>query len=202
MKKNEKKEITAIKVQQWLKTWDTINFKSDYRAKPKPYFYMFSMSASELKALSGIYPRTTKDRKRGLDDTGIQRQHDPNRSKEIQKYLEFGYPWSDLSESKRESGDYNDLKQPGWLPTAIVVNILTEDNRRLEKTISKEDKITVEDCENGISKIMLPNGFSGNDWKSSSLQPIEVIDGQHRLWAFEQYSTNEDYKLPVWLLLV
>ena len=32
---------------------------------------------------------------------------------------------------------------------------------------------------------------------TSSCEPIEVIDGQHRLWAFEKQLDNADFELPV-----
>jgi hypothetical protein len=40
---------------------------------------------------------------------GIQRRHDQTRSDEIRRFIQHGYPWSELSETKRKSGDYDDL---------------------------------------------------------------------------------------------
>lgn len=46
--------ITALKVHQWLKQWDYAKFAADsdtgsYRRKPEPYYYLFKISAYELK---------------------------------------------------------------------------------------------------------------------------------------------------------
>jgi DGQHR domain-containing protein len=45
--------------------------------------------------------------------------------------------------------------------------------------------------------IRLPDQFTGSNWEPSQLHPIEVIDGQHRLWAFEERGVNGDFELPV-----
>jgi len=93
------------------------------RRKPRPVFYLFSIRASELRALAGIQRRSARAGKSRVDDHGIQRRHDEARSQEIGRFVEFGFPWSDLSEAARRSGDFFDLRKPGWLPTAVVVNI-------------------------------------------------------------------------------
>src|ERR1700680_3027176 len=126
------KQIRVIKGHQWLAEWEKVHFQpKKYRSKPRAYFYLFSLDAHELKALSGIERRTTSGRLIDKEDLGIQRRHDPARSEEIRKFVEFGYPWSELSEDKRNPGDYDDLRKPGWLPTAVVVNILgPHDERR------------------------------------------------------------------------
>ena len=139
-KQKSQKLISAMKVQQWLKDWDVVAFEEqEYRRRPERYFYIFSLPASELKALSGVYRRT----KSGVQsyDLGIQRRHDERRSKEISEFIHFGYPWSDLSTTKRNSGKYDDLRKPGWLPTSIVVNILKPDDSRLGAQVSKGDYI-------------------------------------------------------------
>lgn len=164
--------------------------------EPQHWFYQFSMSAKNLKVLSGIYPRTTQ-RKRGASDQGIQRRHESSRSEEIKKFIQYGYPWSDLSEKKRDSGEFDGLQQPGWLPTAIVVNILTSNDERLGKRIDQQDLIQIEDSGNRLSEIHLPENFSGESWRHQSIPPIEVIDGQHRLWAFDNIDVDGDFELPV-----
>src|SRR5690606_10350701 len=116
---------------------------------------------------------------------------------EISRFVRYGYPWSDLSETKRKSGEYKDLRQPGWLPTAIVVNILTEGDKRRGQTVSKEDLIKVEDLSKVTAELRLPPRFTGRTWKHNAIPPIEVIDGQHRLWAFEDAALSDMYELPV-----
>src|SRR5207245_718943 len=106
------------------------------------------------------------------------------------------YPWSDLSERQRRSGDYADLRKPGWLPTAIVVNILTPQDERGDQGVATRDLIRV--VEEGSSCLLeLPVGFDGAQWRPQSLHPLEVIDGQHRLWAFEDWTAADDFHLPV-----
>ena len=49
--------------------------------------------------------------------------------------------------------------------------------------------------EKDISRIILPYTEWTNSWRPSGMPPLEVIDGQHRLWAFD--SADEDFELPV-----
>lgn len=196
-KKKVAKSVPALKVRQWLSDWDDIGWsKQDRGAEPQHWFYQFSMQAGDLKALSGIYPRTTQ-RQRGSEDLGIQRRHERDRSEQIKQFVKYGYPWSELSDTRRKSGDFKDLRQPGWLPTAIVVNILTDRDERLGKKVAKGELLKVNDDASGMATVCLPNGFSGNDWRHSAIPPVEVIDGQHRLWAFEDAELSGDFELPV-----
>lgn len=193
-----KREIIALKVRQWLTDWKKVIWSPDERrSEPQHWFYIFNISATDLKALSGIYARSTKERVRGAEDLGIQRRHEEKRSEEIARFVRYGYPWSELSKAKRESDEFADLRKPGWLPTAIVINILQNKDKRLGKQINESDLVLVEDQANGVTKITLPKGFSGREWKYKTIPPIEVIDGQHRLWAFEDADLKGDFELPV-----
>jgi len=50
------KSIPALVVKQWLSEWDEAKFDPDPpRRKPEPQFYIFSISAFDLKRLTGIY---------------------------------------------------------------------------------------------------------------------------------------------------
>lgn len=187
----------ALKVKQWLSAWDDISWApEENRSEPPHWFYQFNLPANDLRRLSGVYIRTT-DRKTASDDFGIQRQLNKDRSTEISRFVEFGYPWSDLSRAKRSSPDFRDLRQPGWLPTSVVVNILVSGNRRRGKIIDDSDLIEVHDTDDNAATLLLPTGFSDVDWRPSSLPPIEVIDGQHRLWAFDEVDLQNEYELPV-----
>ena len=121
------------------------------------------------------------------------------RSDEISEFVKFGYPWSNLSETKRKSGNFQDLRQPGWLPTSIVVNILKPEDKRLGKKVSELDIIRITDGENHVAELLLPQNFSRKKWSPKTIPPIEIIDGQHRLWAFEdpQFQDEDKYDLPV-----
>ncbi len=197
-KNSPRKEVSALKVYQWLEEWDKIQFIDDeFRRKPEPFFYIFKMAASELKALAGIQKRTTQGGLKRSSDLGIQRLHDPKRSLVISEFVKYGYPWSELSDSKRNSGNFEDLRKPGWLPTSIVVNIVNPDFTRPGQMVSESDRLIIKDEKEDFVKILLPDGFSGRKWRPSSEYPIEVIDGQHRLWAFENDDFAGDFELPV-----
>lgn len=189
-------QIPAIKVHQWLKGWDKIDFsEKEYRRKPEPYFYIFSLSAVQLRSLSGISRRHASNLTPRAADLGIQREHDPERSDEIGRFVEFGFPWSTLSESKRRSADFHDLRKPGWLPTSIVINILRREDERDENKVVSKDLIKIIETAEGCL-LELPYAEWSPDWKPTGVPPLEVIDGQHRLWAFSERS-DANFEVPV-----
>ncbi|WP_028033161.1 DGQHR domain-containing protein [Chelativorans sp. J32] len=193
---NEKKKIPALKVRQWSKGWNHVDYSDEsHRRKPEPHFYLFSLSAVELRSLCGINRRQAAGVVPRATDLGIQRQHDPERSEEISRFVEFGYPWSTLSESKRKTAEFHDLRKPGWLPTAIVVNILGNGETRGGETLSEADEITVSEAGN-ICELRLPYQRWQKGWRPSGAAPIEVIDGQHRLWAFTE-NDDPEFEVPV-----
>lgn len=92
---------------------------------------------------------------------------------------------------------YPDLLMPGWLPTAIVANILVPGTRRMGSQIKSADVIRIRKDSEQSATITLPSGADKSDWQPI-VPPIEIIDGQHRLWAFEELPDLEDnYQLPV-----
>jgi hypothetical protein len=196
MSKN-RSTIPALRVRQWLPEWSEVRFGGEHQAKPREHFYLFSLSASTLKALAGIQRRDARSGARRANDLGIQRRHDPARSETIRAYVRSGFPWSDLSDRQRSSGKFDDLKKPGWLPTAIVVNILAPDDKRSKKSVAKDDLITITETKGAHAEIGLPLDLSGINWRPKTIEPLEVIDGQHRLWAFDGREHDEDYELPV-----
>lgn len=190
-------EIPFIKVNQWLSDWSNVPFDEkgnhENRAKPLPYFFMFTIKAGLLKKLSKVYPRRA-DSKRDIE-IGIQRKHDPDRSKEITKYIKNGYPLSELAKGDKIPEDLKNLQMPGWLPTAIVANILKKGTKRGEIQIDEKDLIKIE--EKNSSKLILPAEAASKDW-NPKVPPIEIIDGQHRLWAFDPKDPIADeFELPV-----
>lgn len=192
------KSVPAIRVKQWLPEWDSIHFDPDaQQAKPSPYFLLCSIKAKDLKALTGVYRRSTKGKLARAKDPNVQRGHDETRSQIIREFVRFGYPWCEMAESRRESPSARNLQKPGWLPTAILVNILPESAKRNDRTISSEDIVRVEEG-GDISLISYPKSYTdGATWEPTSIFPLEVIDGQHRLWAFDGYDPGDDYELPV-----
>lgn len=194
--KRTKNEIPALINRQWLQEWDMVDYQpANNRAKPMPYFYLFSIKAKWLKKLSKVYSR--KATKRRIDDTAIQRIHDPKRSEKIRKFIRGGFPWSDLDDGQQKLPEYNDQRMPGWLPTAIVANILKPGTERGNKTIGVDQVIKVRHERDGSASVILPKNFEDANW-DPDVPPLEIIDGQHRLWAFEMNDVLDgDYDLPV-----
>lgn len=197
MAKEERRRIAAIKVHQWLAEWDEIKFSPEHRRRePEHHFYIFSIPAVELRALCGINRRQVKGVGPRSADMGIQREHEPERSDEIARYVKYGFPWSTLRQSQRELSEYKSMRKPGWLPTAIVVNILQSSDKRDDQVVTNSDLLTVEEG-SGVSHLQLPYQKWDKDWRPSGYPPLEVIDGQHRLWAFENDISAVDYEVPV-----
>ena len=189
--------VRALRVNQWLTDWKSVAFTEKcHRREPKKYFYIFSLSARQLRSLSGVNRRDAKDGKKRSHDLGIQRAHEQSRSKNIAEYIKYGYPWSDLTKSQRQDGKFDDLRKPGWLPTAIVVNILTKEDKRNGVAVASKDLITVDDTDAYLAEIKLPLSKGVKKWEPEQVHPLEVIDGQHRLLAFDE-GINENYELPV-----
>lgn len=127
----------------------------------------------------------------------MQRALDPTRSEEIRRFVQGGFPWSDLSERQKQEKEYQDLRMPGWLPTAIVANILPVDAHRHNRKIRDEHIVHIEHSGTNTAKLVLPSGFDEDSW-DPPVPPIEIIDGQHRLWAFEENEqVDGDFEVPV-----
>ncbi len=193
-----RQRIVAIPVHQWCAEWNAVDYDPNQRrAKPSERFYMFTLNARTLKRLTGIHRRVPESGVPRSDDLGIQRRHDAKRSDQIAEFIRYGYPWSELSRARRESGEFADLRKPGWLPTAIVVNLRKLGEQADGTELAPADAVEVACGEEGCV-VLLPEG-AGPEWSPSrgSTYPIEVIDGQHRLWAFEEENRDLDFELPV-----
>ena len=154
------------------------------------------MPASSLRALCGVERREARSGTRRSTDLRIQRSHDKERSEEISRYVKYGFPYSSLRGTRMKSGKFEDLKQPGWLPTAIVVNIGTAEQTIGGKIVDPRDLVNVIDAEDGSARIELPLSGNNAKWKATDLEPMEVIDGQHRLFL-EPGQEETDFELPV-----
>lgn len=193
--KNNSFKLNGLINHQWLTNWNDVTFDNIYRRKPFPHFYIFSIKASTLKRLSKVYPRKAEGDRR--EDTGVQRKHDPKRSEDIKKYVHGGFPWSELSNRQKNNPDNDHLKMPGWLPTAIIANILTPETERGNNKLDKEDAIKVVDKDNNLCQLTLPSNIYEEEW-DPKVAPIEIIDGQHRLWAFDKdEELDGDFEFPV-----
>lgn len=183
-------ELAAISFTQWLNEWDNFEYSdTPPNRKPAQQVYVFAMSATQLRGLTDVYKR-----ERNIEDAkGLQRHRDKNRTDRIRRYIEFGYPYGDLQPNLRTE-DKDSLKKPGWLPTAIVINILTPGESRNGRKLKKEHAAIITD-KNGTATIQLPNV---DILEEGDVRPFEVIDGQHRLWAFDPEDELDGvYELPV-----
>ncbi len=189
--------IPAIRVQQWLREWDSYNFDEEARQrKPNPHFYVCSMSAPLLRKLSGVQRREATGPREA--DLGIQRGHDEERSIEIGRFIKAGYPWASLNTQQQNL--FPDLRKPGWLPTAVVANLVSATTERSGIKADPNDVIAVEESDTGFFHLTLPEGSDEASWEPSpsGLKPIEIIDGQHRLYAFEMGEDLDGaFELPV-----
>jgi hypothetical protein len=190
----EQRRVPALRFKQWLETWNSYSFDAaQHRRKPDEHLYMFSMRAAELRQLCDVYRR----KRDGSNVEGIQRVRDASRTGRIARYVRYGYPYGDLKLAQR-TDQMLPLRKPGWLPTAIVVNILTAGEQRRGRTVNSNHLITIEDQGNGNFLLVVPTIES---LEQSELAPLEVIDGQHRLWAFDEEASDEpvpdDFELPV-----
>lgn len=190
-------KIQAIRFKQWLPEWDHFDFDAgQHRRKPDEHILLFSMPAVQLRALSGVY-RRTRDHEGG---EGLQRLHDPKRSAAIRDFVRFGHPYSSLPIAARDEASAA-MRKPGWLPTAIVVNILTANDERRGRKVATSDLVSISDEGGNRTELTLPYFDRLEQWMPSSLEPFEVIDGQHRLWAFDEAlkdgSLPGDFELPV-----
>ena len=189
--------VSAIRVRQWLQEWDDYDFDERSRQrKPKPYFYICSMPAPLLRRLSGVRRREASGPRAA--DIGIQRRHDVDRSREISRFIKAGYPWASLNTDQQER--FPDLRKPGWLPTAVVANLVSATTERLGIKADPSDLVTVEAIDEHVANLVLPQGCLEPSWQPTEdcLQPIEIIDGQHRLYAFsEDEELVGDFDLPV-----
>ncbi|MCY3627721.1 MAG: DGQHR domain-containing protein [Gammaproteobacteria bacterium] len=180
--------IPVLRLTQWLDIWNEYEFnEEEKRRKPEPHFYLFSMSATRLRHYSDVYRR-----ERNTENVeGLQRAREESRTTRIKKFIKAGYPYGDLKESQCEENKH--LRKPGWLPTAIVINILTQEDERRKKKIKPEHLVKLQENNSKFS-IHLPNK---DLFIEGDLRPFEVIDGQHRLWAFDEDYEYPDFEVPV-----
>lgn len=197
--------IPAIRVNQWLAQWDQYHFRPEARqSKPLEYFFVSSIPVAILRRLSNI-PRRGSGSPTGRrqatgprkEDIGIQRGFEEGRARAIRLFVEAGYPWASLSQADQESSP--DLRKPGWLPTALILNIVKPETLRGDDKPNEKDLIRIEKSDSKGFELILPQNAETSKWRlRGNIYPLEVIDGQHRLLAFgEGELSDEDFDLPV-----
>lgn len=196
-------KIPLIQVKQWMKTWELASQQPDEARGDLPKnFFVTSMPIRLLRNMAGVSVRDISDRKKQRDNTGYQRKHQDTRLKKIGRYVDYGYPLS--SQNSLPPEDHRDLIHPGWLPTAILVNIVgkSEVRRRngKSKAVSDALEIRISSDANGdfLSYPSELKDSTARELDKNSLEPIEIIDGQHRLYAVDYADGDLDsYSVPV-----
>lgn len=189
--------IPAIRVRQWLDDWDEFDYvEAERQSKPEPDFYVCSMPATLLRKLANVRQRDATGPR--VEDIGIQRGHDKSRSDEIRRFIKAGYPWASLNTNDQQR--FANLRKPGWLPTAIVANLVSADTDRAGDKADPDDLVTIRTDADGSVHLVLPEGSEDPAWEPTKgkLAPIEIIDGQHRLYAFSKdQEFDKDFAFPV-----
>ena len=193
--------IPLLKVNQWLSSWSNKANLTELGEPPK-YFYIASMSLAQLRVLSGVHQRTKEVRKKTSKEAGFQRELDTSRTRTIARYIQYGYPVS--SDPKLIVNDSNGkLIHPGWLPTPILINVLVKDDERWigseRVKIKEQNLLSICKGDNGDDSLIIPDNFELTaDLSEVEVKPIEIIDGQHRVFAIDEIENfSPDYQVPV-----
>ncbi len=187
-----RRTVPALRVRQWLTDWDQIHWDpKKLQAKPNETFLLLSMTAETLRGLSGIQRRTTEGGLPRVRDLGIQRNYNVDRAREISRFVKVGYPCSEVA-AKRLTAELDDLRKPGWLPTAIVLNILPPGGTRAGLKLATKNEVVIRDS-GGRAEVEIPAMAP----LPGELPPFEIIDGQHRLYSFGSDPVAKEYELPV-----
>jgi len=187
--------IHALRVQQWLSHWDSFHFdEGTHQSKPEDAFYATSIPAGLLRRLAYVSRRGTKGSR--LLDLGIQRGHDEERSRGISLFIDGGYPWASLPKAQR--AQRLESRKPGWLPTSVVANIVGTSQNPSDSAPDEKDLIRIEQVDGSLYRLILPDGCDNPEWRPKRGHPIQIIDGQHRLLAFDEDDPRgDDFQLPV-----
>ncbi|WP_416268205.1 DGQHR domain-containing protein [Burkholderia cepacia] len=195
-------QIPLIKVNQWMHSWNNAEW-SQHLPEPSSHFFIASISLATLRRLAGVSTRNLSERRDRKVGAGYQRAHQPARSRSIARYVQFGYPLS--SQSGLDVETHRTLIHPGWLPTAILVNVVGQNEARRR---GGKDRVVDDDCRvsvvesGGNSFLTIPQAALAQGFKipAASLEPLEIIDGQHRLYAIDEINGEpdiENYEVPV-----
>ncbi|MCS6589530.1 DGQHR domain-containing protein [Curtobacterium flaccumfaciens] len=190
-------EVSGIRVQQWLAEWDEVPMDRDkYQAPPPHEFYVTSIRASQLRALSDVHQRDAPAGKPRSAEVSVQRDLEADRSGEIRRYIRDGFPLSSLGRRRMDEDERRSLRKPGWLPTAIIANVVPAGDEREGSVLHSEDAVHVLAGDGANVTIKFPDSWTGGDWHPQGTHPLEIIDGQHRLSAFDS-DDDVDFELPV-----
>jgi len=196
-----KNRVRLLQVNQWLHSWGNATWDAANGLPEPPHcFYVGSMSMQLLRELADVTKR--KAELRGDKDIpqGYQRAHEESRSKDIARFIEYGYPLS--TQPGLDPDHYSHLINPGWLPNAIIINLIGRDDER-EKAgevlkVNKDRLVTIAKEDSGHF-LQYPEISNEKDKSTNHLlEPIEIIDGQHRLFAIDEVLGDvANYEVPV-----
>ncbi|SEO14843.1 DGQHR domain-containing protein [Mucilaginibacter sp. OK283] len=188
--------IKALKVKQWLDSWEHVpNFNTKNRKKPGKYFFQFNIPALLLKRIYSVHSRNSSVARN--DEQFSQRKHSEDRSNEIREYVTGGFPWSTITSQQKDTETYRNLQMPGWLPTSIIANILGAESVRRQNVIEADSTIQIIDIDENFAELVLPKRIWSENW-TPIVSPIEIIDGQHRIKAFDHVlDLQGDFEFPV-----
>lgn len=195
------RKVQLIKVNQWLPSWDRVQWREGLE-KPKGNFYVGSIPLQELRELAAVTTRDIKQRSNPNAIHGYQRLHEEARSKKISKYVHFGYPLS--TSPGLDPDEHEHLINPGWLPNAIIVNVIPSGEKRIkngeEVPVPSELEVKIDESE-GFCQLEYPNSESISEFRKTKrlfTEPVEIIDGQHRLFASDYGKEfGPDYEVPI-----
>lgn len=190
--------LPAIRVRQWLSGWDDVPVNpEEFQSPPPREFFLASIRASQLKALSDTHQRDASQATPRAKDPYVQRTLEEDRTAEIRRYIDVGYPLSSMGSKRLSTEERTSLLKPGWLPTAIIANIITPGEERAGKRLFERDSMSIsrKGVSESYSDVNLPESWTDRAWSPEGAYPLEIIDGQHRLSAFD--SGDEDFELPV-----
>lgn len=190
------KQFPLLRVNQWLRTWDLADFSEKKLPRPADHFFMGSIPIKELRRLAGVSRRQVVEG-RAPGDSGYQRVHEAERSNKIARYMRWGFPVSSSAGINPE--EHPKLIHPGWLPTAILVNVLEPSETRTRHgkvcVLSEDEAIKIDESASGSYVLTLPEKTGQ---RPDSLEPLEIIDGQHRIFAVDELGDLDgEYEVPV-----
>ena len=197
----EEEKIGLLKVKQWLADWDRIHWREGLE-KPLDHFFVGSISLAKLRQLAAVTTRDLAQRSKPESTHGYQRAHEASRSAKINRYIHHGYPLS--SSGGLDPNEHQSLQNPGWLPNAIIVNIIPPGETRPQKGVDvqvpKELEVRIEKHDHQYN-LVYPGIATTSAYLNSNenfTAPIEIIDGQHRLYAIDHGEKfTSDYEVPI-----
>lgn len=192
------RSIPLLKVNQWNSSWEPLLSTERKLPDVPKNFFIGSMRIQDLRMLASVPERTLKDRADKDSQPGYQRSLEIPRSRKVAEYVRHGFPIS--SEKTASAERIRKLVNPGWLPGAIIVNIRKPNDPRLiggdEFLVPSGNLVSIEEVAGNFNLIFPEKLCSVSEGEF----PIEIIDGQHRVFCLDQMDLADDlssFEVPV-----